>query len=324
MMSRELSALSLRQKRFVLSVSGGRDSICLLHLFQFFREKLELEIIVFHVNFRLRGDESQRDEDFVRRLCSDMNLPCFVYRPDRVQTLSQQQARQIRLDVARPLWPDAFLVEAHHLDDQVESFLFRLFRGTGLSGLRGMSALSEREGRSVYRPLLQVARSQIDAYVKQKKISFCEDRTNSEDLYSRNWIRNKLIRKLLKRFENFKTAILRLQSQISEEEAYFEEECRKIHQSIFTADAGLELRPLRSLPLALLRRYLVFFFREVYGIPLDRSQIVELTQLILWERPFTWNAPRNLVVRVGRSARLKITQSAGRSPNRQKTHKVSS
>ncbi len=312
MMSRELAGISIRDRRFLISVSGGRDSVALLQVMCQLREKYELELAVLHVNFRLRGEESDEDQAFVEKLSKSLGLNCFVHRVPRARKLSQEEAREIRLRASQALWPEALLVEAHHADDQVETFMFRLFRGTGLSGLKGMQLQSVREGRRVYRPFLQIHRSQIDAFIESHRLKFREDRSNAEEAYSRNWIRNKLSNKIEKRFPNFRESLLRLQSQIQEEEEYFEQECKKLVPQIVTESGHLKLEELRKLPKALLRRFLHFYFRTHFEMSLDRAQILELTQLILWERSFSWNAPQNWVARLGQDGLLRCLKAPGR------------
>ncbi len=313
-LAQELLAFQPHQKRFVLSVSGGRDSVALLYLFYEQRSAKDLELCVYHVNFGLRGKDSDRDERFVAALCRKLSIPCAIYRVSERRELSQEQAREIRIANSQALWPDATLVEAHHQDDQIESFLFRLLRGTGLSGLRGMRRISSRGARQVFRPFLDVPREWIEQYIQSERIDFVEDHTNAEDLYTRNWIRNKLLKKLRKRFENFRPALLRLQNQIGEEEDFFEQECRKIHQEMGGGASALDLRPLRQKHPALVRRFLVFFFKEVYGISLDRAQVLELSRLLLSERAFVWNAPKNWVIRVSQKAQMSLRHYPGRGP----------
>ncbi len=313
LVARELLPLAAEEPRFIMSVSGGRDSICLLYAAHELFKKQQLQLVAFHVNFHLRGEDSNRDEEFVLKICRKLEVPCFVFSVSHRGKLSQEEARRHRLEASKPLWPGAWLLEAHHADDQIETLLFRLLRGTGLSGLSGMKVNSQREDRRVVRPLLRVHRAQIEAYLDHLKIKFREDLTNAEDKYSRNWIRNKLLPRIEKRFPRARGSILRLQSQILEEDEYFDAECEKIHRLAFTDSGGLRLTTLQSLPKALLKRYLHFYFRRERAVILDRTQIQELSQLIAWGTKFTWNAPQNWVVRLGRDGNLRCLKAKGRS-----------
>jgi len=324
LIARELLPLAAQEPRFVVSVSGGRDSVCLLHAVHELSKKQQLQVVAFHVNFHLRGEDSNRDEEFVLKICRKLGVPCFVFSVNHRGKLSQEEARRHRLEASRPLWPGAWLLEAHHADDQVETLLFRLLRGTGLSGLSGMKLKSQREDRRVVRPLLRVHRAQIEAYLKKFKIKYRDDSSNAEDQYSRNWIRNKLLPRIEKRFPRARGSILRLQSQIQEEDEYFDSECEKIHKAALTEAGSIRSTSLQALPSALLKRYLHFYFRRERSVILDRNQVQELAQLITWGNKFAWNAPQNWVVRLGRDGNLWCLKALGRpkTPTKEKKPKV--
>lgn len=313
LVARELLPLAAIEPRFIVSVSGGRDSIGLLHAVHALSLKQQLQLVAFHVNFHLRGDDSNQDEEFVRKICRRLEIPCFVFNVNHKGKLTQEEARKHRLEASKPLWPGAWLLEAHHADDQVETLIFRLLRGTGLSGLSGMKIKTKRDDRRVIRPLLRVYRAQIEAYLKEQKFKYRDDLSNAEDHYSRNWIRNKLLSRIEKRFPRARASILRLQSQILEEDEYFDAECEKIHRAVLVDDNNVGLSGLQALPAALLKRYLHFYFRRERSVILDRNQVQELAQLIVWGNRFTWNAPRDWVVRLGRDGNLRCLKALGKS-----------
>ncbi len=181
----------------VVGVSGGADSIALLHILT----ELGYAAIAVHVNYGLRGRESDQDENFVRRFCARFDVPLLVHRidlkRDEPEESVQVAARRIRYDqflrAARTHDADIVAV-AHHADDQAETLLLNLFRGTGPEGLAGMPVRRElRDGISLVRPMLEARRSQIESYLIDSDLEWREDLSNREVVYRRGFIRNRLL-----------------------------------------------------------------------------------------------------------------------------------
>ncbi|MBQ3579492.1 MAG: tRNA lysidine(34) synthetase TilS [Bacteroidales bacterium] len=176
------------------AVSGGRDSVVLAELLH--RGGYRFEIA--HCNFHLRGEESNRDEQFVRRLAERYGVPCHVAQFDTDAYASEKKisiemaARELRYE-----WFEKVRLErglnliavAHHRDDAIETFFINLLRGAGLSGLCGMKA----ENGKVVRPLLHISREEIDRFIADEHLDYVDDCTNASDLYLRNRIRHQLI-----------------------------------------------------------------------------------------------------------------------------------
>ena len=195
-----------RGDRLVVGVSGGADSVCLLRLLCGFRENYELKLFAVHVNHGLRGEEADRDEAFVINLCKQLAVPCCVVKLDirkeaKVLHLSEEEAgREWRYrsfaEEAKKQGCTKIAV-AHHMEDNAETVLFRMFRGTGISGLAGiapMSSINSSESPlTVIRPLLCVNRAEVEEYLKECKQAYCTDSTNKESNYSRNRIRNEIL-----------------------------------------------------------------------------------------------------------------------------------
>src|ERR1700704_2248412 len=177
-------------KRYLIGVSGGRDSIALLHLlFDLGYNKL----VVCHLNHQLSGRESQRDARFCGKITRDLQLYCEIGSTD-VGALAKQS--KLSFETAARLARFAFFVEvarrrrcsriflAHHADDLVETALLNLFRGASPGGMAAMRKISiHRIGKTkltILRPLLGVWRSEINSYIEQQGWKFCEDRTNRE------------------------------------------------------------------------------------------------------------------------------------------------
>ena len=186
----------------LVAVSGGADSVALLEVLQ----RAGYQCIAAHCNFHLRGEESNRDEAFVRELCAQMNVPLEVVSFD---TSSYARAQHVGIEVAarelRYKWFDEIAREkgcqavavAHHQNDQAETILLNLKRGAGLRGLAGMRPISANpmapEGVPVVRPLLCTTRDYIEYYLRSKRgLKWVTDSTNNDLRISRNAVREQL------------------------------------------------------------------------------------------------------------------------------------
>ena len=184
----------------VAGVSGGADSLCLLFLLQELAGEIPLRIAVVHVNHGVRK-EAGEDAAYVKRICEKINVPFFLKEAD-IEALAKTQGISVE-EAGRNVRYEAFfevlekltggkngkIAVAHTANDRAETMLFHLFRGTGLTGLAGIKPVREQ----IIRPLLCLEREEIEQYLKEKEISFCIDRTNNEDTYTRNKIRHHIL-----------------------------------------------------------------------------------------------------------------------------------
>lgn len=197
-----------RGSKIVLGVSGGPDSVCLLDVMVKIAAKYDLKLLIAHVNYGLRGKDSEKDEQFVRKLAKKYELGIEVLSA-KVQPLnslrlnlsrvSENELRNIRYAFFKKVRDGNkfdLIAVAHNADDQVETFLMRVIRGAGLQGL---SAMKYKTGK-IIRPLLGISRKEIQEHLNKTKGTYRTDRTNAQDLFLRNKIRNKLIPYLAKNF----------------------------------------------------------------------------------------------------------------------------
>ena len=204
-----------RQHKFLLAVSGGIDSVVLCHLFA----KAGLHFSMAHCNFGLRGDESDRDENFVRQLADELKAELFITHFDTKAYASENKlstqvaARDLRYNWFRQLLVEgkaSYIVTAHHADDNIETVVMNFFRGTGLKGLVGM----DEHFQKIWRPLLHFRKQEIVAYVEEHQLKHVEDSSNATSNYTRNYFRNDLLPAIAKVFpgveENIFKNILRL------------------------------------------------------------------------------------------------------------------
>lgn len=187
----------LRDRQFLLAVSGGVDSVVMAHLFS----ETKLDFAIAHCNFRLRGIESDKDEEFTRKLAKKLDKKFHVTHFDTIGYINknkvsvQMAARQLRyrwFEQIMNKYGYKTLVTAHHADDNFETFLIHLSRGSGLEGLTGMPEKTD----VISRPLLAFSRMQIEDYAKSKKFKWREDESNLDTKYLRNKIRHELVPQL--------------------------------------------------------------------------------------------------------------------------------
>jgi tRNA(Ile)-lysidine synthase len=190
-------ALCQRNDKILLAVSGGLDSVVMLHLFK----EAGFSVGVAHCNFQLRGKDSEEDEGFVRQICEKLSVPVFVKRFD-TQAYAWENSLSIQM-AARELryaWFDHLLDEnqygslatGHHFDDTVETILLNWTKGSSLEGLTGIPV----KNKKVIRPILFATREQVQKYATEKGIQWREDQSNLTDDYQRNFIRHQVIPKL--------------------------------------------------------------------------------------------------------------------------------
>lgn len=182
-------------KKYLLTISGGKDSCAMAHLFHEFH----LNFDIAHCNFHLRGTDSDRDQQFVENLAKEYQVKCFVKHFDTIKLQEnsgksvEMVAREIRYEWFNEIGKNYdYIVTAHHANDNAETILLNISRGTGLKGLTGIPIINGK----IIRPLLSLTSDDIKHYLAENKLEFCEDYTNSETKYQRNKIRNIVIPEL--------------------------------------------------------------------------------------------------------------------------------
>ncbi|RQD73729.1 MAG: tRNA lysidine(34) synthetase TilS [Candidatus Syntrophonatronum acetioxidans] len=237
--------------KVLAAVSGGPDSICLLHLLSLLAIPFKIEVHVFHLNHLTRGEESREDARFVQEISSRRGLP-FSYKAldvPRYQRLSglslQEAARRARLKAAGQVSEKVKankIALGHNADDQAETVVMRILRGAGLEGLAGMEFLAPypgREGILLIRPLMEVFREEIEKYCRQKDLDYRIDPTNLKPLYLRNKVRLELIPYIENNYNpSFKEGLLQLAKNLSRENDYLRKQVEGIYGKIVRETPG--------------------------------------------------------------------------------------
>ena len=248
--------------KVLVALSGGADSVALLHVLIDLGYKCECA----HCNFHLRGEESNRDENFVRALCNEIHIPLYIKHFD---TESYAKEKQISIEMAarelRYAWFEELRKEtgatviavAHHRDDSVETFLLNLIRGTGINGLKGIQA----KNRYIVRPLLETSREDILNYLDYLKQDYVTDSTNLQDEYLRNKIRLNLLPIMKEMNPSIMESIQETSQKLSEVANIYNQNRKEILKtSIQTTEEGdtLHIQTILedSAPLSLLHEWL--------------------------------------------------------------------
>lgn len=213
--------------KIVLALSGGPDSTALLLLAAELAEtdKFGWDLLAGHVNYGLRGADSDADENFCKDICEQHGIQLIVKRVEPADA-SEQTLRTLRYDFLEATalvgGADAILM-AHTLDDQIETMLFRLFRGTAVSGLTGIPARRlSHNGVAIVRPLLSVRRSAIESFLREKNVVARTDSSNLSNDYARNYIRNELVPRIESRFPGFVERLEQLRDVLQAEDAFMQ------------------------------------------------------------------------------------------------------
>ncbi|MBQ3067890.1 MAG: tRNA lysidine(34) synthetase TilS [Oscillospiraceae bacterium] len=235
----------------LVALSGGADSVTLLHLLNSLKE-YSFNIWVCHVNHQIRGQEAQRDEDFVRILCKNLSIPLFV-ETINVPELSrkngkslEEMAREVRYNIFNKLASklNAKIATAHTLNDSIETVILNLTRGTGLKGLCGIPA---KRGK-IIRPLIEISRTQIEEYIKDNHLDFVNDSTNNDLEYKRNRIRHEIMPKLFIVNPSFAKVFKRMYNNLTADEEFLQNETLKAIKEIQLSPNKFYVSKIKNLP----------------------------------------------------------------------------
>ena len=184
----------LKGKKLLIAISGGIDSVVLTYILH----QLKFNISLAHCNFHLRGIDSDSDQQFVSKMASALNIPCYIMHFDTKEYAKnhklsiQEAARKLRYEWFEKIRQEQqldYILTAHNLNDSLETFLINLSRGTGLKGLTGINNINKK----IIRPLSSFSRAEILTFAHKNKIDWREDKSNANTKYTRNKIRHQVI-----------------------------------------------------------------------------------------------------------------------------------
>jgi len=283
----------LPNDNIVVGLSGGADSVALLHILVALKYALKIgQIFAVHINHGLRGKDATNDETFVQNLCDNMHIPLKIYDADvkglaKAEKLSIEEAgrklRYIYLNQASDaLGGNCKIATGHHQNDNAETVIMNLARGAGLRGLCGIPPISGNTG-SIIRPLLDVSRTEIEAYTKKHNLDYVQDASNHSQTYTRNRVRHTVL-PAMETAINPKAVrtIATNTTWLRAEEEYIEEIAQETLIACTVKEIGLSIPKLENLHPAIARRVIRLFiaqYRQLSDITVKHVQaVLDLTR----------------------------------------------
>lgn len=278
--------------KIVVGVSGGPDSITLLDLLLKLKNQniIKFDIVVCHINHMIR-EEATSDEGYVKEYCNKHNIECFVKRAEVEEIAKQNKmgteetGRKIRYDFFYEILEKTKsnkIATAHNANDNAETVLMNIIRGCGTSGLKGIEA----NNKQIIRPLIECSRTEIEEYCKQNNLNPRIDKTNFENDYTRNKIRNMLIPYIQENFNpNIVEGINRLSSLSKQENDYLEKETQKAYISIVeeitNTSISLDLKKFNSLEKVIKSRVVLYTINELFKTKngIEKKHIEDIIKL---------------------------------------------
>ena len=268
----------------IAALSGGADSVALVYALYQLRGELDFSLCACHVNHNLRGEESDRDEMFVRRLCRFLDIPLYV-RNIRVKDFIQKHdsieecARRLRYAFFEEISAgengnNKLIATAHTASDNCETVLINMTRGTALSGICGIPPVRG----NIIRPLLYCTRAEIEQFCRENALDYVTDSTNLCDDYTRNKIRHGVIPRLLEINPSFTDAVGRLTQSLLLDDSYLDRIARDAKKNA-EKDGKYNVKLLAELDECILRRVVTMIFKES-EIPVSTLAISSAVKII--------------------------------------------
>ncbi len=260
-----------KNDKVVIGVSGGPDSICLLHLLYSIKKELEFEIVVAHINHQIR-EVADSETEYVKDFCKNLGIECFVKKENITELAKEQKkgteevGRQVRYDffedVAQKTNSNK-IATAHNSNDRAETVILNILRGSGISGLKGIEAMRDNK---YIRPLIFTKREKIEEYCQENNLNPKIDESNMENIYNRNKVRNIIIPYIEKEFnKNIIQTINRLSDVATEENEFLQKLTEEQYNTISTIENDtiiLDLKKFNHLELVIKRRLILYTINE--------------------------------------------------------------
>ena len=224
----DLSNLISKNDKIAVALSGGVDSVALLHFLKSKEKELGFSLCAINVEHGIRGNDSSYDSDFCATLCKNLSIPLLSFKVDAVRTAKEnslsleESARKLRYECFEKAVNDGFcnkVATAHHKKDNLETVLFNLFRGTSLKGVSGIPSV---QNGKIIRPFLSITKNQIEEYADNFNLPFVTDKTNFDDKYARNFIRLNILPKISEIFPEAENTVYNFSRLAKEEDEYLD------------------------------------------------------------------------------------------------------
>lgn len=271
-------------ENIVVAVSGGADSMCLLSFLYSVKSKLKINrLIAAHVNHNIRGDEAKRDEEFVKSFCELRGIPFELLDADvpkiadSMKCGTEEAARRVRYDYFKELSEkyNALVATAHNADDNAETVIYNLVRGSGLKGLCGIPPKRDY----IIRPLIEVTRHEIEHYCDENGLEYITDSTNLSDEYTRNKIRHNVLPVLRLINPSLENTITNTSSMLREDSDFLNS---LAHSSLQSAkiNGGYSVKKLKTLDSSVLSRVIIILLDETFKISPDYKCVCSVCDII--------------------------------------------
>lgn len=259
----------------VVGVSGGPDSICLLNVLKNLQNELKITIVVAHINHMIRK-EADSETEFVQDFCEQRDIKCFVKKADVLQIAKEKKlgteevGRKIRYDFfeeVKNIVGGNKIATAHNANDNAETVLMNFLRGSGSTGLKGIEPIRDNK---LIRPIIECTRQEIEQYCNEKGLNPKYDKTNQENIYTRNKIRNMLIPYIQENFNpNIIETINRMSNLIATDEMYFKSIVKQSYKETFISrtekEIILDLKKFNVLEKVIKSRLIIYTINELLG-----------------------------------------------------------
>ena len=263
--------------KIVVGVSGGPDSICLVNVLNEIKDEGEInfELIVCHINHMIR-EEATGDEEFVKKYCEEKKIPFFV-KHAKVQEIAKEKkigteeaGRLIRYEFFEEILKQTNsnkIATAHTKNDNAETVLMNIIRGSGVSGLKGIKAIRNEK---YIKPLIDVSREEVEEYCEKEKLNPRHDKTNDENIYTRNKVRNILLPLIKDEFNpNIVDTIYRLSKLVDKENEYLEKITKENYEKLVIKEEKeeiiLNLKEFNKLDNVIKQRLVLYTIKKLFG-----------------------------------------------------------
>lgn len=311
---------SMIERGVILGLSGGADSVMLFYtLVELKKLYGEFSINCVHVNHMIRGIDADKDEEFCRNLCESLCVPLTVHRIDVPKIAKEnglgmeEAARNVRYSIFEKertlLSSDACIAVAHNATDNLETIIFNMMRGTGITGLAGIKAVRE----NIIRPLIAVSKEKIVDFLNCKGISFVTDKTNFESEYSRNYIRNDILPLLKRLTSEPEESASRVSKNLRDDISFIDCEVDKFLAENFI-DERISIQALKDAPKAIFSRVLAKIAKQKSNLMPEYVHINKIYELV-FGTDFEYSLPGKVKF-VSRNGYASITED---SPKKEST-----
>lgn len=266
--------IELENKKVVVAISGGPDSLALLHFFKGLRRKIKLQLTAVTVNHQLRK-EAVDDVTFVEKICKQWDVPLISEQVDvqaykaQHKVSTQVAARESRYAIFRKIMDEEgadYLALGHHGDDQIETLVMSLMRTTNLAGMTGIPFSRSFQQGNIIRPLLAVTREEIESYCERHRLQARIDPSNEDLSYTRNYVRKRIVPSLKEKNPSLHLTIQQLAESLGEDEEYMRAEAEVVFDRVAKCDRTTKKV---TLDIASLKAYAVSLQRRIYRLTLD-------------------------------------------------------